>query len=135
MPSLIDCLGFVRSRRSRTNSGARSRAARADVIELDRASIARLLEKLRDDDHHHGGASSSTAAAADGDRSAKRSYDRRRSERNRRHDVADQQMDDLELDYLLSSKNSNRSDRSKKSNDRHRSRSKQADSSIDVDAI
>ena len=114
-------LNGLRSR-SRNRNGLRSRSARADAtIELDRSSIARLLEKLRDEDHH-------TLE----ERSTKRSYDRRRSERNRRSQSERHEEDDLELDYLLSSKNSNRSDRSKRS-ERHRSRSKQ-DSSIDIEA-
>ena len=65
------------------------------------------------------------SAAVDSDERPKRSYDRRhRVERNRRSQSERHDGNEIELDCLLSSKNSNRSDRSKKSENR-RSRSKQ----------
>lgn len=94
-----------------------------EAIELDRSSIARLLERLREEDHK--AAVEAANVGIDSDERPKRSYDRRhRVERNRRsqservHDG-----NEIELDCLLSSKNSNRSDRSRKSD--RRSRSKQ----------
>ena len=113
--------GSSKSRSQRTRSG---RAVEA--IELDRSSIARLLEKLRDEEK------GTDAAPVD---SPKRSFDRRnRSERNRRsHSERDAAgSNEMELDCLLSSKNSNRSDRSKKSENR-RSRSKQETSAAMLD--
>ena len=90
------------------------------MAELDRASIARLLEKLRDEDR-----------IAGDDSQQKRSLDRhnKRSDGGRRKH-SERVVDDVEMDYLISSKNSNRSDRSRKSQDNRRSRSKQ-DSSED----
>lgn len=67
------------------------------------------------------------AVSSNADERPKRSYDRRnRVERNRRSQS--ERMNDaneVELDCLLSSKNSNRSDRSRKSAGERRSRSKQ----------
>lgn len=100
-----------------------------EAIELDRSSIARLLEKLREEDNK----AAEAAAALDPDERPKRSYDRRhRVERNRRSQSERvQDGNEMELDCLLSSKNSNRSDRSRKSDNR-RSRSKQ-DAVVDDD--
>ena len=96
---------------------------------MDRSSIARLLEKLREEDHK----ATIDTTAVESDERPKRSYDRRhRVERNRRSQSERvQDGNDIELDCLLSSKNSNRSDRSRKSDNR-RSRSKQ-EAAIDDD--
>lgn len=109
--------------RSNWSKNVRSRDARAvEAIELDRSSIARLLDKLREDDN----------VDIENEDRPKRSYDRRpRLERNRRSQSERNDGNDVELDYLLGSKNSNRSDRSKKS-ENHRSRSKQ-DSTGDLE--
>ena len=115
----------------------RSRSGRTvEPIELDRSSIARLLERLREEDNK---AAAAAAAAEDSDeRPTKRSYDRRSSPRhrveqrnNRRSQSERNDANEMEMDCLLSSKNSNRSDRSKKSDSR-RSRSKQ-ESSLVID--
>jgi len=112
----------------------RSRSGRTvEPIELDRSSIARLLERLREEDNK----AAAAAAAEDSDeRPTKRSYDRRSSPRhrveqrnNRRSQSERNDANEMEMDCLLSSKNSNRSDRSKKSDSR-RSRSKQESSLI-----
>ena len=114
----------------------RSRSGRTvEPIELDRSSIARLLERLREEDNK----AAAAAAAEDSDeRPTKRSYDRRSSPRhrveqrnNRRSQSERNDANEMEMDCLLSSKNSNRSDRSKKSDSR-RSRSKQ-ESSLVID--
>jgi len=112
---LIILYFFLRSRRNRRGV--------VESIELDRSSIARLLEKLRDEDCNNKGSQGSIDSGG-----PKRSYDRRQpQQRNRRSDAATNEM---ELDCLLSSKNSNRSDRSRKS-DTRRSRSKQESSLLD----
>lgn len=114
-------VGIWLSGRSNRNRNARSRGVEA--IELDRSSIARLLEKLREEDHK--AAVEAANAVIDSDERPKRSYDRRhRVERNRRSQSERHDGNEIELDCLLSSKNSNRSDRSRKSDSR-RSRSKQ----------
>merc|ERR1712071_97853 len=114
--------------RSQRSKNTRSRDARAvEAIELDRSSIARLLDKLREDNDNDDGNKTQTAAN-DGEDRPKRSYDRRaRVERSRRSQSERNDGNDVELDYLLGSKNSNRSDRSRKSR-----RSKQ-DSTADLE--
>ncbi|KAI9560873.1 hypothetical protein GHT06_011827 [Daphnia sinensis] len=109
---------------SRSNRNRKGRSRGVEAIELDRSSIARLLEKLREEDHK-AAVEAANAAAIDSDERPKRSYDRRhRVERNRRSQSERHDGNEIELDCLLSSKNSNRSDRSRKSDSR-RSRSKQ----------
>lgn len=109
---------------SRSNRNRKARSRGVEAIELDRSSIARLLEKLREEDHK-AAVEAANAAAIDSDERPKRSYDRRhRVERNRRSQSERHDGNEIELDCLLSSKNSNRSDRSRKSDSR-RSRSKQ----------
>lgn len=118
---------FSKNRSRRARSG-HPRAL--DPLELDRASIARLLERLREEDHR----AAVEAVSGNADERPKRSYDRRnRVERNRRSQS--ERINDgneVELDCLLSSKNSNRSDRSRKSAGDRRSRSKQ-ETAIEVD--
>ncbi|KZS02918.1 Smoothened protein [Daphnia magna] len=110
--------------KGRSNRNRKARSRGVEAIELDRSSIARLLEKLREEDHK-AAVEAANAAAIDSDERPKRSYDRRhRVERNRRSQSERHDGNEIELDCLLSSKNSNRSDRSRKSDSR-RSRSKQ----------
>ena len=127
------CASVIRNNEFSANRSRRPRSGHSrglEPLELDRASIARLFERLREEDHR----AAVEAVSVNADERPKRSYDRRnRVERNRRSQS--ERINDgneMELDCLLSSKNSNRSDRSRKSAGDRRSRSKQ-ETAVEID--